>query len=130
MDTHAHEPRHATAADLFSINGDDRAEKDALIAAINEYLNAFAAPVKVDGKPVCFHCGGKLDSFMAAMGMGVAYEWGLAHGEAKCSGCGWPARGMHRPKDADGSELWTASNLFLAYHPEQVESRSDQVEAS
>lgn len=43
------------------------------------------------------------------------------HGEAKCSGCGWPARGMHFPKDAAGEEIWNARNLFLAYHPDMVE---------
>lgn len=127
---HAHEPRHCTAADLFSINGEDGDEKAALIAATDEYLSAFAAPVKNDdGEPVCFHCGERIDGFAQMFGTGVAYQWGLAHGEATCSGCGWPARGVHRPKGADCEPLWTASNLFLAYHPDFVESREESAAA-
>lgn len=127
---HAHEPRHCTAGDLFSISGADGAEKASLLAATDEYLSAFAAPTKGDdGKPVCFHCGARIDGFAQMFGTGVAYRWGLAHGEANCSGCGWPARGIHRPVGADGEPLWTASNLFLAYHPDFVEARAEQVSA-
>lgn len=122
---HAHEPRHCEVSDLFSISGEDGADKEALIAASTEYLRQFVAPVKVDGKTACFHCGSVMDGMMAALGMAAAYEWGLAHGEARCSKCGWPARGIHYPKDADGKELWTARNLFLAYHPDVVSARGE-----
>jgi hypothetical protein len=126
-DQHAHEPRHCTVADLFTISGEDGDEKAALIAASDKYLSAFAAPVKdAEGKPVCFHCGERIDGFGQVFGTAVAYQWGLAHGEANCSGCGWPARGMHYPKDANGDDLWSARNLFLAYHPDFVERRSSE----
>lgn len=123
---HALPYRRAVTSDLFKIDGEDCDEKRDLIAATDEYLSAFVAPVKAgNGEPACFHCGKRIDGLMSVLGVAVAYEWGLAHGEAKCSGCGWPARGMHYPKGADGKELWTASNLFLAYHPDQVTARSD-----
>ena len=117
---HVHEPRHCCAFDLFDIKGEDCRAKATLIAQSNEYLCQFAAPIKDGDDQVCFHCGGRLNGMMHALGVGVAYVWGLAHGEAKCSGCGWPARGMHYPKGADGKELWSARNLFLAYHPDVV----------
>lgn len=126
---HAHEPRHCTAADLFSISGDG-AEVAAFVAEVDKYLSAFAAPVKNEaGACVCFHCGGVIDGFLQMLGSGVAYQWGLTHGEANCSGCGWPARGIHYPKGEDGEELFSLRNLFLAYHPDGVESRAEQVPA-
>lgn len=122
---HALPFRRCEVKDLFTHNDDDSEAAKAVLAASAEYLSAFAAPTKnEDGKPVCFHCGGQFNSFLETMGVGVAFRWGLAHGEAACSGCGWPARGMHYPKDANGAELWTARNLFLQYHPDFVEARS------
>jgi hypothetical protein len=118
---HAHEFRRCVASDLFNVSGEDCDEKRKLIADTDEYLSAFVAPIKEDGKTVCFHCGAQMDGMMHALGFGAAYAWGLAHGEAHCSKCQWPARGMHYPKDGDGKELWTARNLFLAYHPDFVE---------
>lgn len=121
---HKLEYRKCEVADLFSIHGDSD-EVQAVINASAEYLTQFVAPVKVEGKPACFHCGERFDSFLQCVGAGVAYEWGMVHGEARCSGCKWPARGMHYPKDTDGKELWKAQNLFLAYHPDFVNFKSE-----
>lgn len=119
MSEHKYEPRACKLEDVFSVK--DGADPE-FLAHVGNYLTAFAAPVKNDdGKPVCFHCGGILDSFMSMMGLGVGYEWGLAHGEAHCSGCHWPARGHHFVKDDDGKELLTLHNAFMAYMPEYVE---------
>lgn len=129
---HAYEPHRCTAADLFTFNGDDAGSEKAaaFIHEVDEYLSTFAAPVRnADGTPVCFHCGEKIDSFMQACGLAVAYRWGIAHGEAECSGCGWPARGMHYPKGADGEELFSLRNFFLAYHPDVVEADAPGGEA-
>ena len=123
---HAVEPERCTSAHLFTVNGDP-AESAAFRAEVDEYLAAFAAPATgEDGKPVCFHCGESVDGFKQAFGLGVAYRWGLAHGEAECSGCGWPARGMHYPKGKDGEELFSLRNFFLAYHPDFVSARAEQ----
>lgn len=120
--THKHQPQVCKIEDVFSVK--DGADPD-FLAQVGEYLSAFAAPAKdADGKPVCFHCGGKLDSFMNLIGAGVAWQWGMAHGEAFCSGCQWPARGHHFIKDADGKELLTLHNVFMAYMPEYVEART------
>lgn len=97
----------------------------ALEAALDRYFSQFAAPARnEEGKRVCINCGGVLDGFMHALGVGVAFQWDLAHGEARCSGCGWPARGMHYVKDDGGDEILTIRDFFLEYHPENV-SRGD-----
>ena len=128
LTNHAFDPRHCTSADLFTIKSDEGQSE--FLAASDEYLKGFVAPVKNDeGKPVCFHCGSVMDSFMQVLGFGAAYEWGIVHGEARCSHCKWPARGMHHPKDAQGEGLWNAQNLFLAYHPDFVEAPAEQVPA-
>ena len=65
---------------------------------------------------------------MQAFGFGAAYRWGLTHGEANCSGCGWPARGMHYITGKDGSEVLSLRNVFLPYHPDFVEQRAAKAE--
>src|SRR4051812_13717859 len=95
---HALEYRRCTARDIMSVKdgGEGDAATQAVLDASDKYLGQFVAPAKdADGKPACFHCGRQLSSFAQMFGTGVAYEWGLAHGEARCSGCKWPARGMH-----------------------------------
>ncbi|MGB3844277.1 MAG: hypothetical protein WA940_00270 [Sphingopyxis sp.] len=119
---HAHEPRRCVITDIATVNGDTD-EAQAFIVKANEYLAAFAAPLKIDGYTTCFHCGTRMDGMMHALGVGAAYVWGMAHGEAACSKCGWPARGMHYPKDEKG-EMFTLRNFFLAYMPDQVSVRS------
>lgn len=109
---------HCKASDLLKIGDDTPAE---LIEALDAYFSTFAKPVRDEsGKTRCINCGGSLDAFMHALGDGVAAVWRLAHGEAYCSGCKWPMRGMHYPKDKDGKEIISARNLFLSYHPDQV----------
>src|SRR3546814_17585067 len=109
---HKHEPRRCVITDIATVNGDTD-EAQAFIEKANEYLAAFAAPMKEDGRTVCFHCGAHMDGMMHALGVGAAYIWGLTHGEANCSKCSWPARGMHYPKDDKGA-LFTLRNVFLS----------------
>lgn len=120
---HALPFQRCTSSDLFKITGE---APEGFLEDSDAYLSAFVAPVKGDdGQARCFHCGEVIDSFSQMFGTGVAYEWGLAHGEARCSGCKWPARGMHYPKGRDGTELYSVRNLFLAYHPDFVERRDN-----
>lgn len=129
MTKHAHEPRHCTAADMFTFEHQPETEAEhAYVRDIDAYLAPFAAPIREGGGPlICFHCGSPLDAFKHTLGIGAAIEWGIVHGEGRCSGmphhdkpCGWPYRGMHYAKAADGSDLFTLSNFFLAYHPDEV----------
>lgn len=121
---HAHEPKVCTMLDIAKIEGDSE-EVATFVEECNEYLKIFAAPVRnEENELVCFHCGTVMDAFKQMMGMGAAYLWGMVHGEATCSECYWPARGMHYPKDAKGGELFTARNLFLAYLPDNVDALS------
>ena len=108
------------AADILTIGADTPVE---IIEDLNAYFASFVNPQKDDGRFLCATCGGKFDGMMHALGAGVAHEWGLAHGEAACSGCGHPSRGMHYIKDRHGEELLTIRNVFLQYLP------SDEVAA-
>src|SRR3546814_21085815 len=80
---HKHEPRRCVITDIATVNGDTD-EAQAFIEKANEYLAAFAAPMKEDGRTVCFHCGAHLDGMMHALGVGAASIWGLTHGQATC----------------------------------------------
>lgn len=106
-----------TVEDLFKVE-DGLPEADR--TALESYLSRFANPKQEDGKHACINCGSKIDGFMQALGLAEAYRWGIVHGEAQCSGCGWPARGMHYIKRADGTEICTICNLFLPYHQDEV----------
>lgn len=119
--TPKHSPERMRASDIASIK-EDGEDAQAMMAALDKYLEPFAKPHKVDGKTICHNCGQPVDGMMQVFGMAVAYRWGLGHGEAECSGCGWPARGMHYIKNDDGSELVTLRSVFLPYHPDFVES--------
>lgn len=103
---------HLCVDDIFTMEEGFPAEDR---AALESYLAPFANP-KRDGKFSCINCSA----------LGVAYRWGLVHGEGTCSGCGWPARGIHYIKREDGTELCTLRNLFLPYHPDQVERASGE----
>lgn len=102
--------------DLFEVKSEMPADTR---SALTAYLSLFANP-KRDGKHVCINCDANMDGLMAALGVGAAYRWGIAHGEASCSSCGWPARGMHYIKDDAGEDICSLRNVFLPYHPDEV----------
>ena len=91
-----------------------------MIDAIDEYLSIFSKPVKRDdgnflmGRIECLKCGKALDGPMGS------FQWGIANGEGNCSGCGWPCRAHHSPKDSDGEIFDKALVLILQYHPSRV----------
>lgn len=114
------------AADLMSPKNENDAEAVELMAKLDGYFRIFAAPQKSDdGKQVCLNCNQPFDGMMEVLGLAVAHRWAITHGEANCSGCGWPSRGMHYPKDDDGEELLSLRNFFLQYHPDEVSVRED-----
>ena len=108
-----------TSADVgIEITGSDA---QPMAAAINKYLSIFAKPVKRDGGGnmmlgdyECLKCGKPLGGALGS------FQWGLAHGEGNCSGCGWPCRVYHRPKDSDGEIFNRALEVILQYHPSNV----------
>lgn len=114
-----HRPEHLKLEDVFKIEGDTNPED---LEDLEKYFQPFAVPVKnIEGDQVCIGCGEHFGGLMANLGFGVAIEWGMVHGEGTCNKCGWPYRGMHYIKDRHGKELANIRNLFLAYHPDNVE---------
>lgn len=113
--------KHCTIDDLgIAITGEDAKP---LVDAINEYCNKFAST-----GGTCPKCNAKLGGLLGS------FAWGLCHGEGVCTGglkgsCGWPCRAYHRPKDADGKEIFNGPVCaILAYHPEFVTQESSESE--
>lgn len=121
----AREVQHCQLTDLGTINGELPQE---YLDAINGYLDTFCKPIREgegdEQRAICPKCGEQQGGILSMLGLGVGIEWGIAHGEARCTGCGWPYRGMHYIKAKDAKEgdkpLLTIRNLFLAYHPDNV----------
>jgi hypothetical protein len=116
-DEHAYQTHRCTWRDMFTPK--DGAEPDTeILEDIDAYLELFAAPILIDGKNLCPHCGhpfngSLMDSFLGDGG----FEWGLAHGEGHCRCCRWPARAYHFVKDRHGADLMTFRHWVLAYRP-------------
>ena len=114
---------HCTAASVglvISVNEDATAEEhaeaqeaaDKVMASLDIYLEEFA---DTGGK--CPNCDLSLGGFIGT------FTWGLCHGEGNCS-CGWPCRGAHYPKDANGGDMfYRGLDIVLPYHPDFVEAR-------
>lgn len=119
-----HQPRACAVEDLFT-HEPLTPEQEGIIQGYRDYLKDFAAPVVVEGKRFCHNCGGEFNGLLSTLGLTshVAFEWGLTHGEGRCSGCGWPMRGHHYAKTETGEQLFTLRNFPLAYMPEHVERR-------
>lgn len=102
-----------------------------LLEDINAYLEPFAAPILLDGKNMCPHCGhafnGSITDHLFGSG---GFEWGLAHGEGHCRCCRWPARLYHFVKDRHGEDLMTFRHLVLAYRPLTPEEAAAQQETA
>lgn len=118
------EIEHASALDFIQLKdgAEYTEETQSVVADFNKYLEPFAKPLYIDDDQHCLNCKKPINGFMEAVGLAVAYRWSIAHGEANCSGCGWPARGMHYIKDEEGNLLFDIKNLFIPYHPDFVSS--------
>ena len=90
------------------------------MAAIDDYLQAFAQPTK---KLECLRCGEQQTGLAAAL-LGSGFQWGLANGEGYCAKCGWPARGIHRIPDVGTLEM------VLQYHPGALEAEPEDTRKS
>jgi len=114
---------HCTVDDLMSISGKDA---QPVIDAINEYLQAFAKPIRCEGDGLimgrfsCLKCGKRLT------GACGTFTWGLVHGEGHCSECGWPARAYHRPTDDEGEIFVGPLDFILQYHPDALQPRPQE----
>lgn len=91
---------------------------------IEAYFHLFAAPIVrlVDNERTyyCLSCNQPINSFLEILGVAVAHRWDIVYGEAFCSGCHWPSRGIHRITDRNGEHVCTIKNVFLYYHPDVV----------
>lgn len=100
---------------VLDVPADDRE----LVAS---YFAQFADTRTDDGKVRCPGCGRTLygSGGLIAQAIGLySFEWGIAHGEGRCCGCGWPARGRPTVKLGDGRVV--SFPVPLPYHPSVVE---------
>lgn len=104
------------------------------IAALDEYFAPFAAiPFEGEGenrqvgKIECVKCGTIQNPGLMGLIVG-GFEWGLAHGEGRCSKCGWPARAHHWVKDASGETFLTLRGFVVQYHPDFVIASTPEIE--
>lgn len=126
---HAHQAVQCKVADIVTVSVKDdtpeaRQHYDEFVAGADKYLSVFAKPIEWDqagssGKEVaCLHCGEPLTGLMNSLLGRGGFEWGLAHGEGHCRGCGWPARAYHFAKYENGDEVFTIRGLILQYLPD------------
>ena len=108
--------------------GWEEAFKPEEIPAVREYLNHYVNPHYDKTNPEnikrhCCNCGMEMDSFKQMLGLAAAYEWGMVHGEAYCSNCGYPARALHQPK-MEGQEepIFTLNHLYLEYFDVEIKT--------
>lgn len=127
---HAYEARQCTWRDLFWMKGGQTLPAETL-EDIDAYLEPFAAPIMIDGKNMCPHCGHSFNGSLLHSLVGEAgFTWGLVHGEGHCKCCSWPARLYHSVKDRHGAELMTFRHVVLAYRPLTPEEVAQQTGAS
>ncbi len=106
---------HFALEDPFEVAPETPAD---VLAELREYFHTFATPTKGKHGAECPNCGSAIG------GMFGSFEWGLVHGEGRCSICHWPMRAYHFIKDKDGKDVATIRNLVLPYHPDFVTKRS------
>ncbi len=104
-----------TSAGVISIPaeamGEDRVSGEKLLAVADEYFSHFIRAD--DGK--CVGCGSIFVPKSMSDAFRSTFRWGLAHGEAECSACGYPARAVH-----EIPEIGCLINVPLQYHPEEL----------
>lgn len=98
-----------SSVDLFDAMGED---SEAFKKRADDYLKIFA---KTETSH-CLCCGASLG------GLFGKFEYGLAHGEGRCSNCGYPCRAIHYIKDEDGKTLIRFETI-LQYHPSGLSIR-------
>lgn len=68
------------------------------------------------GRPC--RCGKPLGGFLGT------FTYGIAHGQGRCSACGWPCVSHHYVKNGAGEEILALREFVLQVHPSLVEERS------
>jgi len=84
-----------------------------------EMLSPFLPPRinKTNDGVLCVGCGETLwRPGIVGFLMGATFTWGVAHGEGRCSSCGYPTRMYHRR--AEGTATFP-----LQYHPDDLRLR-------
>ena len=104
---------HLRAADIVNPI-ENSAEQKKQWDMIDAYVKAFT-PMQ-DNKCIC--CGEPQGARnLADVVLGTArFKWGLAHGEGRCSECGYPARAIHYI--GKGDDEIVMRNVLLQYHPD------------
>lgn len=118
----AHNPDACTPQGAGIIVPEGYPQED--VDALDAYFSRFAEPIIGEhyGHKYehCLNCGEAFGGMSTLLGDGVLHRWDICHGDARCTGCGWPSCGIHYVKRADGSEICSLRNRFLQYHPDGV----------
>lgn len=91
---------------VLTIDPEDKSLFKEADKKLTEYFSRFA---DFENNSNCIGCKRKFQMFMGL-------KWGFVHGEAHCVWCKYPYRGIHRIED-----VINVSNVFLPYHPEDLE---------
>ncbi len=95
------------------------------------YFSHFVAPQKdAEGRLICVRCGsvirGGIDGFLLGGAPGsCTMEWGIVHGECRCTVCRWPARAYHFDIGAKDNPIIKRLAVTLQYHPEEVSEHAN-----
>ena len=116
--------------DIFS-EGKDGLTTAQAITLDDYFFHFMVTPKDDDGKEVCPCCrermqGGVEGTILQMGGLGVSLEWGIVHGEAFCSGCGWPYRVYHHDIGGKGEDALIKKLVAsLPYHPSEMKLEVD-----
>lgn len=129
-----------TWRDVFTLNEGATMTEDEQ-ARLNAYFGQFVAlPKNEKGESVCLGCdlpfykdegSGLLSALLGGAPHRASWEWGLAHGECRCTKCGWPARAYHfniGKTDTDDAII-TRLNITLAVHADELQAPKESADA-
>ena len=124
----AEDPPRMRWSDIFEGGEDELTPAQAVV--LDDYLFHFmVGPLDEGDKEVCPCCRERIGGLCGLLGMGVSLEWGIAHGEAFCSGCGWPYRVYHYDIGGKGEDaLIKRLVVGLPYHPSEIRLKGDAPE--
>lgn len=89
------------------------------VRQLAEYLEDFSAGRNCPSCDALIRPKNMLEGFLLS-----TFEWGVAHGEGRCSECGYPVRGIHLVEmKVMGEPATFEFRMPLPYHPSVLEDK-------